>query len=779
MGKLLSEAYMNRLKASIVDCFTDFISIANTDREIIYYNPAAYKMIGYSPDEMHLIDSTAKLHAEGFDEFAASVIQPSVFKNGSWSGISAIRHRDGHTITVEMTVFPLYSESGEEYGTVAVIRDVNQLTQMNERLKKSSELFQKVLDSAGIGIVLINMETHTIEMVNRFTCGLLQMEAEEIIGNKCYNILCHRSPDICPHINERDQRVLVAERYLERKDGTQIPIIKTGTWITLDDKEYLVDTFVDISIQKELEKNLHDAVVAAEAANSSKSEFLSRMSHEMRTPLNAVIGMTQISEKATSVEKLRECIDTIRLSSNHLLQLINDILDLSKIEEGKLELNIESFSVQAMMKKIALLIEPKAEEKHIALHMEVDDHIPEALLGDSLRLSQVLLNFLSNAVKFTAEHRRIDLRVALERRAVGNATLRFAVTDQGIGISEEQLGRLFTPFVQADGSITRKYGGTGLGLVISKRLINLMGSDIDVRTEPGTGSTFAFSITLPLAEVDPAAPVAQAPAQSHDLFLGKRVLIVDDVDMNRMIAIELLSDTGLQFDEAANGEIAVKMATRQHYDVILMDIQMPVMDGYAATHAIRAVQAPYCDVPIIAMSANVFKEDVERSLREGMNGHVGKPIDTDKLVLTLDQLFHPAVAAPLTPAATSATRHAARLQTHEVDKRFFDYHQALARQGRDQQLLADHCETFLRAGWNSTIRAALTEKRYDTARTQLAELVHACEGLALTQLLSYAENVAACLARNEYQFAKMYCADMEKCYQATAALLSGLLQQAE
>ncbi len=771
----VSEAYMNRIKASMIDSFTDSISIANTDRKIIYYNPAALRLIGYSSSEMHLIDTTAKLHAEGFDAFAASVIQPSVFKNGSWTGISAVRHKDGHTIVVEMTVFPLYGDQGEEYGTVAVLRDVNELTKANQRLQKSSELFQKVLDSAGIGVVLINMEDHTIEMVNQFTCSLLQMEAEEILHNKCYDVLCHRSPDICPHANEQDSRVLVAERYLTRKDGTQIPIIKTGTWITLDEKEYLVDTFVDISIQKVLEKSLQEAKYAAEAANQSKSEFLSRMSHEMRTPLNAIIGMTQISDKATSLEKLRECMETIRLSSNHLLSLINDVLDISKIEEGKLELCLEPFSVASMMKKIALLIEPKASEKQITLAMDVDSDIPPHLLGDPLRLSQVLLNFLSNAVKFTPAGKRIDVRVQTLARTPLAATLRFAVADQGIGITEEQLARLFNPFVQADGSITRKYGGTGLGLVISKRLINMMGSDIEVETTVNAGSVFSFDVKLPFAKAQAAEDIELMPDETAGIFAGKRALLVDDVELNRMIAIELLGSTGLQFDEAGDGQEAVALATANSYDVILMDIQMPVMDGYEATRKLREAAAPYCSVPIIAMSANVFKEDVDRSLREGMDDHVGKPIDVDKLIAVINRLLRPIPQASAAIDATPSAAFRADIAQLDIDHRVFDLPRALARHQGDAPALADRCQAFLHANPYKQIRSTLAAREYAKAQELVANLAQVCAELSLASLVPYLENVLACLKRDEYQFAIMYFNDAEKHYAATCQLLSSLL----
>ncbi len=776
MQDQLNDAYLNRIKASMIDSFMDFISIADTSRKIIYYNPAAYRMMGYEPDESPDIMTTEKLHAKGFDKFAKEVIQPSVFEKGSWTGISYINHKDGSPITVEMTVFPLYGKNGEEYGTVAVMRDVNELAKMNERLKKSSELFQKVLDSAKIGIVLINMRTNSIEMINKWTSDMLRMEPNEIIGKKCYDILCRRSLDLCPHVNERDKQVLVAERYLERKDGSFLPIIKTGTWITIDDTEYLVDTLVDITIQKELEQKLQVAKTAAEAASHSKTEFLSRMSHEMRTPLNAIIGMTRLSEKTDSVEKLKQCMETIKLSSNHLLSLINDILDLSKIEADKLELSLEPFSVADLARDTAALIDPKVREKNIRLQLAVDERIPPLLMGDPLRLSQVLLNFLSNAVKFTPENGEVRFTAALNSRGETGVNLHFAVSDTGIGIPEDQLARLFNPFAQADDSITRKYGGTGLGLVISKRIINLMGSDIEVATRPGKGSTFRFALDLLLVGNADIAPhgAEDAPADIAGIFRGKKALIVDDVDVNRLIAVELLAETGLEFDEAENGRVAVDKATRNHYDAVLMDIQMPVMDGYEATRRIRQAAKPFSDAPIIAMSANVFKEDVERSLAAGMNAHVGKPIDVDKVVLAIHRLVHGAGAEKTGETAAKAAFRP-DIGKRDFDKNYFNFALALQLHGGDEFALAALCREFLHNDRHGTLKTALERKDYATAEKAASLLLEEARDLCLTSLTAYVGNVAACLERKAHEYAVMYANDLEKCHVSTREILEELL----
>ncbi len=780
MQQNIDDVTMDRIKASLLDCYRDFISIANVNRDIIYFNPAAYRMMGYEEHERPNILRTEELHTPEADEIARTQIQPAVFRDGYWRGISYIRHKDGSPITVEMTVFPIYGQDGEEYGTVAIMRDVDELSKVNEQLRKSMDMFQKVMDSARIGIVLINMENHTIEMSNEYTKELLGLSDAPLVGQKCYDVLCHRSLDMCPHIHQTD-KFLLFERCIERSDGTSVPIIKTGTRIQIGATPYLVDTFVDISMQKALEKNLQEAMFAAEAANSSKSEFLSRMSHEMRTPLNAIIGMTQISEKVTEVDKLKGCIDTIKLSSKHLLGLINDILDLSKIEEGKLELSPEAFTVTEMIRKIALLISPKAQEKHIDFVTKVDPDIPAYLSGDALRISQVLLNFLSNAVKFTPDHGAIHLDVQCLSHDAKAAMLRFAVRDSGIGITPEQLDRLFSPFTQADGSISRKYGGTGLGLVISKRLINLMQSDVEVTSTYGEGSTFAFDLTLPIAdESDYVSQEEEGTVSTESvkkLFTGKRLLVADDLEVNRMIVDELLSGTGIVFDEATDGSQALEKASNTLYDIILMDIQMPVMDGYEATKQIRALPPPHGQVPIVAMSANVFKEDVRRSLATGMNAHIGKPVNINEMLTVMSGLLrgHRDTAEPAEKAKN--VRHfRSGITAADYDEGQFDFAQALENQSGDISKLEAKCDEFLRGMAYFALNGAMATSNYPAALEALDAFTTLSGELVMGAVTAFAKNVSECIRQKTYQYARMYLLDLTQWYPKVCTMLSDLLE---
>jgi signal transduction histidine kinase/DNA-binding response OmpR family regulator len=508
----------------------------------------------------------------------------------------------------------------------------------------------------------------------------------------------------------------------------------------------------------------------AEAASRSKSDFLSNMSHEMRTPMNAIIGMTAIGKSAADIERKDYAFEKIENASAHLLGVINDVLDMSKIEANKLELSFAEFEFEKMLQKVVNVINFRAEEKHQDFTVYIDKQIPRLVISDDQRLAQVITNLLSNAVKFTPEHGAIRLKTRFLAEEDGFCTIQIEVTDTGIGISEEQQARLFTSFQQAENNTSRRFGGTGLGLAISKRIVEMMGGRIWIESELGKGATFAFTVrvrrgaeeerrSLPnvgvnwgnvrILAVDDAPEVceyfedvthrlgaacdtalngeeaialieqngpydihfidwkmpgmdgielsrrikgqfegnsivimissaewsvieSEAKSAGVDKFLPKpllpsaitdcineclgaenrlaalapqrgktprfdgcRVLLAEDIEINREIVLSLLEPTALSIDCAENGAKALKLFSENPnaYDIIFMDVQMPEMDGYETTRKIRALDAPNAKtIPIVAMTANVFREDIEKCLDAGMNGHVGKPLDFDEVL---------------------------------------------------------------------------------------------------------------------------------------------------
>jgi len=382
---------------------------------------------------------------------------------------------------------------------------------------------------------------------------------------------------------------------------------------------------------------LAETTKAAEAANIAKSAFLANMSHEIRTPMNAILGMASLMKRAGVTPKQAERLDKIDTAGQHLLEIINAILDISKIEAGKFVIEESVVNLGEITSNVASILHDRAQEKHLKMLIETRQ-VPDRLLGDSARLQQALLNYATNAIKFT-ERGSISLRTRIDDESDASVLVRFEVQDTGIGIDPEAISRLFNTFEQADNSTTRKYGGTGLGLAITRRLAELMGGAAGVVSVPGTGSTFWFTARLRKAAPADAGRASSisgigAEAALKRDFSGQRILLVDDDPGNREVALALLEDTGLVVDTAEDGDVAVEMAARGGYALILMDMQMPAMGGVEATRLIRE-SVTGRQTPIVAMTANAFAEDKARCFEAGMNDFIAKPFSPDKLFSTI------------------------------------------------------------------------------------------------------------------------------------------------
>jgi signal transduction histidine kinase/HPt (histidine-containing phosphotransfer) domain-containing protein/ActR/RegA family two-component response regulator len=378
------------------------------------------------------------------------------------------------------------------------------------------------------------------------------------------------------------------------------------------------------------ERLLRESAVA-QAATAAKSEFLARMSHEIRTPINAVTGFTDLALRSASEVQRLDYLRQIRSASRALLTIINDILDMSRVEAGKLALSPQDFRLQPLLDSVREMFSPQAADKAVQLTVAANSEVPPLLRGDPVRLEQVLVNLVANALKFT-ERGTVALRVALDAATPADAWLRFEVSDTGIGIDPGQQSRLFEPFSQADESITRRYGGTGLGLAICKQLVELMGGRIGVDSVPGTGSTFHFTVRLGRVAAITQDTQPEGAVLPH--FPGARVLVAEDNALNQRLAREMLVDLGAQVTVAATGVEAVAAAARERFDAIFMDVQMPQMDGLEATRRIRALPQG-ADVPVIAMTAHALAGSREQCLVAGMNDFIGKPITARGIATTL------------------------------------------------------------------------------------------------------------------------------------------------
>jgi two-component system, sensor histidine kinase and response regulator len=594
---------------------------------ITFANRHCLETLGYTWEELGDRFNLTQVIIPEHKERALQKMALIVDGERSFGSEYTLIRKDGSVFPVVAYTGPIVEED-RVTGLRGVIADVTRLKDAEKAIAKSEERMRTILNSVQAGIVLVDAKNKNVVDVNPIAIRMYGGEREDIVKRECHDFICPAEDGRCPVID--DGCVIDnVEQVLIRKDGTKMPILKTVVPITMDDRDFLLESFVDLSNQKKLEAELVKAKDLAESASRAKSEFLATMSHEIRTPMNGVIGMTSLLLDTELTSEQRKFAHIIRSSGNTLLLLIDDILDYSKIEAGKMDLETIDFDLRITLEDAADMLAIKAYEKGLDLSCIVDPSVPSHVRGDPGRLRQVIVNLVGNAIKFTQKG-EVTIRAGLEEESGDWARLRFSISDTGIGIPKDRQDILFTVFTQVDSSTTRKYGGTGLGLAISRQLAELMGGTIGVISDKGKGSTFWFTAVLEKqAENSITPPMVSAELQ------GVRVLVVDHHETNRLLISTLLGHWGSDCSEAAEGEAALSMLreasqTERAFQVALIDMYLPGMDGVTLGGLIKADEE-IRGTALVVMTSLGQRGEAAKAKEAGFVGYLTKPIRDSQL----------------------------------------------------------------------------------------------------------------------------------------------------
>ena len=781
-----------------VDQSPSGIMITDLDGKIEYVNQAFLHCSGY--EKMEVLGRNPRfLNAGNTPDSTYDELWKSISSGHPWMGELINRRKDGGEYIEANTVVPIKQADGSVSNYLAIKEDVTEKIKVEvellrhrdhlaELVEEQTVSIKAIVDTAADGIITIDQRGKILSF-NTAAEEIFGYSAKEITGQSV-NILM---PE--PHRSQHDNYM---RRYLEsgegkiingravvtgvRRDGSTFPLSLAISAMEIGGEKRFTVIGRDISAEKEAERALIASREAAEAASRAKGDFLANMSHEIRTPMNAVIGLSHLCLQTDLDPKQREYLEKVHHSARSLLRILNDILDFSKIEAGRLEVEEVPFGLDEVLGQLKTLVDTRLADKKLEFKLHRAAEVPPRLLGDPLRLGQVLINLVGNAVKFTEEG-EIGVEVEVEEAHRDGVSLRFTVRDTGIGMSSEQCARIFQSFSQADTSITRKYGGTGLGLAISRQLVGLMGGNIRVESAPGRGSSFIF--TLPFGKAEGLPDLDQNAGQSNlaaAKISGAHLLLAEDDEVNRLVARELLARVGVRLSTVENGALALERLAHEEFDGVLLDLQMPVMDGISAAKEIRK-QERFKKLPIIALTANAMSEDMRRCLEAGIDDHIGKPIEPETMVLTLSKWISPTRPQPLPQTATPQHPAQPRNRADRLPPSTFKdtgiapqlpgvlVKESIKRLNGDPALYYQVLRQFQQSqsGVVDRVRQALTSKDMETAE----RLAHTLKGLSGTIGAVKLEQMAAEL---EHRLAQRGEINHHELLLALAAELHPLLQ---
>ncbi|MBF0523022.1 MAG: PAS domain S-box protein [Candidatus Omnitrophica bacterium] len=620
------------------------ITVTDRNEKIVAWNPFAEKMLEMGKEELFNMPVKDLYPPEEWRRMRSFRIR----RKGMLSDIETrVYKRNKEILDVSVSISVLRDSEGNVSGAIGIIRDITSQKAAEQKIKESENKIRVILDNSAVAITLTDDQERVISW-NKFTEHLLGMKHKDLYLKPVSSLY---PEDEWKKIRSEDIRKLGSKHHFETKvikKGGEVIDVDLSVNVLKDANERIVGSvgiLQDITDQKKAKEILVQAKLAAESANTTKSLFLANMSHEVRTPMNTILGMIDLTLDTPLNEEQKDNLVVAKEAAKNLLNLLNDILDLSRVESGKIKLENIEFHLHNVIKNVCKGMAVLVREKDLEIVLNLDPQAPALVKGDPLRLRQILINLINNAIKFTASG-RITTSVHVVSSNDNEALLQFSVKDEGIGIPKDRQDKLFNVFTQVDDSTTRKYGGTGLGLAICKRLSEMMGGRIWVDSEDGKGSTFSFTANFEIVHKDPSAFLIEQDAQEMDeSFLkdklkGLKILLAEDNLVNQRMTAKILEKQGWIVEAVDNGQAAVEKIDKDHFDVVLMDSQMPVLDGFEATKMIRSNEEKTGKhVPIIALTGRAMEEDRKKCFEIGMDGFVSKPIDRKKLFEEIANIF--------------------------------------------------------------------------------------------------------------------------------------------